>query len=66
MKLNKKALLSLLVIVIGSLIIIHDFIKLLSGYSYTILGLVSVFMILALMSECYEYLKERGDNKWLK
>jgi hypothetical protein len=25
-----------------------------------------VFMILALMSECYEYLKERGDNKWLK
>lgn len=59
MKLNKKALLAMIGVLSGFGILIYDSIQLLKGGSYTIFGLITLFMVLAVASESYEFIKER-------
>ena len=58
-KLNYKGLGAILIIALGTILIIHDFIKLMSGYSYSILGFVSLLLVLLLMGISCEYIEDR-------
>lgn len=59
MKLNKEALLAMIGVLSGFGILIYDSIQLLKGGSYTIFGLITLFMVLTVASESYEFIKER-------
>lgn len=63
-KLNIQALISLLVIVIGFIIIVNDLIKIANGYSYTVIGVISLIFLLLIMSESFKYIEDRlkGDR----
>ena len=58
-KFDWKGLCAILMVAFGSIMIIHDFIKLLNGYCYTILGLGTMFVILILTSEAIEYIQSK-------
>ena len=58
-KLNYKGLGAILIIALGTILIIHDFIKLMSGYSYSILGFISLLLVLFLMGISCEYIEDR-------
>lgn len=58
-KLNYKGLGAILIIALGTILIIHDFIKLMSGYSYSILGFISLLLVLFLMEISCEYIEDR-------
>lgn len=63
-RLNIQALISLLVIVIGFIIIVNDLIKIANGYSYTVMGVISLIFLLLIMSESFKYIEDRlkGDR----
>ena len=58
-KLNYKGLGAILIIALGTILIIHDFIKLMSGYSYSILGFISLLLVLFLMEISCQYIEDR-------
>ena len=58
-KLNYKGLGAILMIALGSIMIIHDFIKLVQGYSYTITGFASLMIVLGLMEISCQYIEDR-------
>lgn len=61
---NWKGLGAILMVALGIITLLHDFIKLMQGYSFTVFGLVSLFFIISLASECYKYIEDRlkGDE----
>lgn len=59
LKFNWKGLGAILVIALGSIILVHDFYKLLNGYCYTVLGLSTMFLVLIIMDLAIEYIQER-------
>ena len=59
LKLNWKGLGAILMIALGTILIIHDFIKLMSGYSYSILGFISLMLVLGLMEISFQYIEDR-------
>lgn len=63
-RLNIQALISLLIIVIGFIIIVNDLIKIANGYSYTVMGVISLIFLLLIMSESFKYIEDRlkGDR----
>ena len=63
-KFNWKGLGAILMIALGTILIIHDFIKLMSGYSYSILGFISLMLVLGLMEISFQYIEDRlkGDE----
>ena len=63
-KLNYKGLGAILIIALGTILIIHDFIKLMSGYSYSALGFISLMLVLGLMEISFQYIEDRlkGDR----
>lgn len=58
-KLNYKGLGAILMVALGTILIIHDFIKLMSGYSYSILGFISLILVLGLMEISCQYIEDR-------
>ena len=58
-KLNYKGLGAILIIALGTILIIHDFIKLMSGYSYSVLGFISLMLVLGLMEISFQYIEDR-------
>lgn len=58
-RLNIQALISLLVIIIGFIIIVNDLIKIANGYSYTVMGVISLIFLLLIMSESFKYIEDR-------
>jgi hypothetical protein len=58
-KFNWKGLGAILMVALGSITLVHDFIKLLQGYSFTIFGLISLVIIIAIASEGYKYIEDR-------
>lgn len=62
MKLNKEALGAMIGVAAGFGILIYDSIQLLKGGSYTIFGLITLFIVLAVASESYEFIKERLER----
>jgi len=63
-KLNYKGLGAILMVALGTIMIIHDFIKLAQGYSYTITGFASLMIVLGLMEISFQYIEDRlkGDK----
>ena len=59
LKFNWKGLGAILMIVLGTIVIVHDFIKLLNGYSYSIIGLISIVLVIAMMDISVEYISDR-------
>ena len=59
LKFNWKGLGAILVIALGSIVIAHDFIKLLNGYSYSIIGLISIVLVITMMDLSVEYISDR-------
>lgn len=58
-KLNYKGLGAILMIALGSIILIHDIIMLVKGYSYSVLGFISLMIILGLMEISFQYIEDR-------
>lgn len=58
-KLNYKGLGAILIIVLGSILLVHDFIKLMQGYSYSVLGFISLMLVLGLMEISFQYIEDR-------
>lgn len=58
-KLNYKGLGAILMIVLGSILLVHDFIKLMQGYSYSVLGFISLMLVLGLMEISFQYIEDR-------
>lgn len=58
-KLNYKGLGAILMVALGSIILIHDIIMLVKGYSYSILGFISLMLILGLMEISFQYIEDR-------
>lgn len=63
-KLNYKGLGAILMVALGSIILIHDIIMLVKGYSYSVLGFVSLILVLGLMEISFQYIEDRlkGDE----
>lgn len=59
LKLNWKGLGAILMVALGTILIIHDFIKLMAGYSYSILGFISLMLVLGLMEISFQYIEDR-------
>lgn len=62
MKLNMKALGAMIGVVAGFGILIHDFIAIMMGASYTAFGMLTLIFTLAIASECYSYIIDRLDR----
>ena len=58
-KLNYKGLGAILMVALGSIILIHDIIMLVKGYSYSVLGFISLMIILELMEISFQYIEDR-------
>lgn len=58
-KFSWKGLCAILMILFGSGMLVHDFIKLLNGYCYTVLGLGTMFFVLILTSEAAKYIEDK-------
>lgn len=58
-KLNYKGLGAILTIAFGTGLIIYDLIKLINGYSYTLLGFISLTLVLGLMEMSFQYIEDR-------
>ena len=58
-KFNWKGLGAILMVALGIIVLLHDFIKLMQGYSFTVFGLVSLLFIILPASECYKYIEDR-------
>ena len=63
-KLNYKGLGAILMVALGSIILIHDIIMLVKGYSYSVLGFISLILVLGLMEISFQYIEDRlkGDE----
>ena len=63
-KLNYKGLGAILMVALGSIILIHDIIMLVKGYSYSVLGFISLILVLGLMEISCQYIEDRlkGDE----
>lgn len=63
-KLNYKGLGAILMVALGSIILIHDIIMLVKGYSYSVLGFISLMLVLGLMEISFQYIEDRlkGDE----
>lgn len=63
-KLNYKGLGAILMVALGTIILIHDIIMLVKGYSYSVLGFISLMIILGLMGISCQYIEDRlkGDE----
>ena len=64
LKLNWKGLGAILMVALGSIILIHDIIMLVKGYSYSVLGFISLILVLGLMEISFQYIEDRlkGDE----
>ena len=58
-KLNYKGLGAILMVALGSIILIHDIIMLVKGYSYSVLGFISLMLVLGLMEISFQYIEDR-------
>ena len=58
-KLNYKGLGAILMVALGSVILIHDIIMLVKGYSYSVLGFISLMLVLGLMEISFQYIEDR-------
>lgn len=58
-KLNYKGLGAILMVALGSIILIHDIIMLIKGYSYSVLGFISLILVLGLMEMSFQYIEDR-------
>ena len=58
-KLNYKGLGAILMVALGSIILIHDIIMLVKGYSYSVLGFISLILVLGLMEISCQYIEDR-------
>lgn len=58
-KLNYKGLGAILMIALGSIVLIHDMIMLIKGYSYSVLGFISLILVLGLMEMSFQYIEDR-------
>lgn len=63
-KLNYKGLGAILMVALGVIILIHDIIMLVKGYSYSVLGFISLMLVLGLMEISFQYIEDRlkGDE----
>lgn len=63
-KLNYKGLGAILMVALGSIVLIHDIIMLVKGYSYSVLGFISLMLVLGLMEISFQYIEDRlkGDK----
>lgn len=63
-KFNWKGLGAILMVALGSIILIHDMIMLFKGYSYSVLGFISLMLVLGLMEISFQYIEDRlkGDE----
>lgn len=63
-KLNYKGLGAILMVALGSIILIHDIIMLVKGYSYSVLGFISLMLVLGLMEISFQVIEDRlkGDR----
>lgn len=63
-KLNYKGLGAILMVALGSIVLIHDIIMLVKGYSYSVLGFISLMLVLGLMEISFQYIEDRlkGDE----
>lgn len=65
LKFNWKGLVAILVVATSLIILIHDFIKLVIGYSYTAFGFATIVLVIMAFSEANDYIIERlkkGDK----
>lgn len=58
-KINYKGLGAILMVALGSIVLIHDIIMLIKGYSYSVLGFISLMLILGLMEISFQYIEDR-------
>ena len=58
-KLNYKGLGAILIVALGSIVLIHDIIMLVNGYSYSVLGFISLILVLGLMEISFQYIEDR-------
>ena len=58
-KINYKGLGAILMVALGSIILIHDIIILVKGYSYSVLGFISLMLVLGLMEISFQYIEDR-------
>lgn len=58
-KLNYKGLGAILMVALGSIVLIHDIIMLVKGYSYSVLGFISLMLVLGLMEISFQYIEDR-------
>ena len=63
-KFNWKGLGAILIVALGSIVLIHDIIMLVKGYSYSVLGFTSLMLVLGLMEISFQYIEDRlkGDE----
>ena len=59
LKFNWTGLFAILTIILCSIVLVHDFYKLLNGYCYTAFGLFTMFVVLFIMDYAVEYIQER-------
>ena len=59
LKFNWKGLGAILMVALGSIILIHDMIMLIKGYSYSVLGFISLMLVLGLMEMSFQYIEDR-------
>lgn len=64
LKFNWKGLGATLMVALGAIILIHDIIMLVKGYSYSVLGFISLTLVLGLMEISCQYIEDRlkGDE----
>lgn len=64
LKLDVKALLSLIGIIIGiTFIILDGYFIIFKGASYTWYGLITLFLIMFMINDCANYLQEKIESK---